>query len=158
MDVETNSSSLQSLQDRYILTQIGQQQLAFPSQWVAEILLIERSQVLILPFYDSAILGVVHHRGQIVPLVAIQQIFEGMAGATREIISVVQLSQKADSLAGIGIVVDRALENRSHEQFTNAFSEHDHVAVSPQTEQTILLFRPEMLSDRLWEPQCSQLV
>src|SRR5689334_20224029 len=72
VDIETTSFSLQSFQSRYIVTQVGPQKIGFPSQWVAEIMLVERSQILKLPFYNSRLLGVVHHQGSIIPLVTLQ--------------------------------------------------------------------------------------
>lgn len=155
MDAEASSRSPHSLQERYILTQVGQQRLAFPSQWVAEILLIERSQILALPFYDPLLLGVVHHHGQIVPLVAIQPLLEGSARPMRETISVVQLGE-VGGLAGVGVVVDQALENRSHEQLPINPSEPE-AAGSSAPETPVRLFEPQMLGDRLWQPQRWQL-
>lgn len=152
MDTAASSLPSPSLQERYILTQVGQQQLAFPSQWVAEILLIERSQILALPFYDPALLGVVHHHGRIVPLVAIQPLLEGVVRSMRETVSVVQLGHEVGPLAGIGIVVDQALENRSHDQMPTALVDAD--ASTPSSTKTALhLFQPQLLSDRLWQPQ-----
>lgn len=153
MDTEASSSSLASLQDRYILTQVGHQRLAFPSQWVAEILLIERWQILNLPFYAPMILGVVHHQGRIVPLLAIQHLFAGNPGTIRETVSVVQLSREAGNLAGIGIVVDRALENRSRDQLPDGLFHHEPFTTLPPAEKTTRLFSPEILDDRLWHPQ-----
>lgn len=159
MQVETEFSTSSSLQDRYILTQVGDQQFAFPSVCVAEILLIERSQILTLPFYDSTLLGVVHHHGRIVPLVEIQRLFKKTSGLMRETVNVVQLSQDTEHLAGIGIVVDQVLDNRSGGQFADAAL---NVAVSDSelpgsvplpVKGAVQLFRPELLSDRLWIPQ-----
>ena len=149
MDTEANPVLSPSLQDRQILTQIGDRRLAFPSSWVAEILLIERSQILNLPFYDPIILGVVHHHGQTIPLIAIQQVFEGTVKALRETISVVQLSMAAGDLAGVGIVVDRALES----QISETSTESPSWAAAVQPTESLIFFRPTILSDRLWKPQ-----
>jgi chemotaxis signal transduction protein len=157
MQVETEFSTPPSLQDRYILTQVGDQQIAFPSVCVAEVLLIERSQILALPFYDAAILGVVHQHGRIVPLVEIQRLFRKTSGLMRETVNVVQLSQEMEHLAGIGIVVDQVLDNRSRGQLSDeAFELAASVAApvaSAVVAGSIQLFRPELLSDRLWMPQ-----
>lgn len=150
MDSEVNPVLSPSLQDRQILTQIGDRRLAFPSSWVTEILLIERSQILNLPFYDPVILGVVHHHGQIIPLIAIQRVFEGTVKALRETISVVQLSIAAGDLAGVGIVVDRALESQISE---TPLTEPPSWAAARQLGESLIFFQPTILSDRLWQPQ-----
>lgn len=154
------SSPDASTADRYILTQVGAQQLVFAADWVAEILLLERSQILMLPFYDPSLLGVVHHHGQVMPLVSMWQILENAAAPMRETLSVVQLGAAAGRLAGVGIVVDRASDNRSRHQFpatlfspqTTAPSEHS-VEQSFQLDESIQLFRPDLLPDHLWQPQ-----
>lgn len=152
MQAETRLTTSASLQDRYVLTQVGDQQFAFPSVCVAEILLIERSQILGLPFYDAAILGVVHNHGRIVPLVELKRLFKKTSGLMRETVNVVQLSQDMEHLAGIGIVVDKVLDGRSQEQVSEeAFSLASSASSPP--EEGIQLFRRELLSDRLWMPQ-----
>lgn len=157
MQVETEFSTSPSLQDRYIFTQVGDQQIAFSSVCVAEVLLIERSQILALPFYDTAILGVVHQHGRIVPLVEMQRLFKKTSGLMRETVNVVQLSKETGHLAGIGIVVDQVLDNRSRGQLSDeAFDLAASAAVpvpSTLVEGSIQIFRPELLSDRLWMPQ-----
>jgi chemotaxis signal transduction protein len=148
--MEAELSALPSLQERYILTQVEDQQFAFPSLWVAEILLIERSQILTIPFYDAAILGVVHHHGRIVPLVEIRRLVKKTSGLMRETVNVVQLSQEAEHLAGIGIVVDKVLDGRSQDQFDQALG---LAASASSTKAAIQFFHAELLSDRLWMPQ-----
>ncbi|MGJ3250493.1 MAG: chemotaxis protein CheW [Elainellaceae cyanobacterium] len=149
---ELTPSPLPSLQNRFILTQVDRHYLVFPSSYAAEILLVERSQILVLPFYDRTLLGVVHYHGRIVPLAAIQYIFDQTTNLTRETISVVQLSQDAGHVAGMGIVVDRVLESRSREQLPDEiFTES--LPPSPPLPESIHLFRPELLGDRLWLPQ-----
>lgn len=152
-----SSAALASASERYILTQVGARQLVFPAQWVTEILLVERSQILVLPFYAPILLGVFHHHSQIIPLVAIWQVLEGATAPTREMLSVVQLSAAAAGLAGVGIVVDRASDNRLREQFSaDLFSSNSTPDTSepdsshPSRPQ---LFHPGLLSNDLWHPQ-----
>ncbi|GAB4383759.1 MAG: hypothetical protein Kow00121_46190 [Elainellaceae cyanobacterium] len=149
-----NSPLLQSLQEqeRYVVTQVGTHQLAFLSHWVAEILLIERLQILSLPFYEPSLLGVVHNHGQIVPLVSGQVFLQATQRSTREAISVVQLSQALGHLAGVGIVVDQALESRSRDQLPEWLFDSNSSKSSSQPHALLQLFRPELLSDRLWHP------
>lgn len=117
LDPEPSLLTFPSLQNRPIVTQVGQQQLAFPSQWVAEILLVERSQILSLPFYDPTLLGLIYHQGQIVPLISAHILLsEGLdqerrLRAMQETLTVVHLGQAIDQLAGVGIVVEEVVSN-----------------------------------------------
>ena len=117
-------ASSESLQSRYILTQVGQQQLVFPSRWVGEILLIDRSQILNLPFYDRALLGIVHHNGNIVPLLSAHSLLVETVSqnarfkAPRETLTAIQLNLTANGLAGVGIVVDQVIGSLTPEQLT----------------------------------------
>ena len=121
-DTTETMDSLPSLQSRYLLTQVGQQQLIFPSLWVSEIMLIERSQVLNLPFYDRTLLGVVHHNGNIVPLLSAHRLLvetlsqDGRLKALRETLTAIQLNPAASGLAGVGIVVDQVIGSLTRDQ------------------------------------------
>jgi chemotaxis signal transduction protein len=115
LTAQNSSFSEPSFQKRHILSRVGNQQLAFPAQWVAEILLIERSQILNLPFYNRMVLGVIHHQGNIVPLISAQILlveklnldvtFRGI----QEKLTVICLSQAVDKLAGVGVVVEQVV-------------------------------------------------
>jgi chemotaxis signal transduction protein len=119
------SERLPLLQQHFILTEVGQQQIVFPSRWVGEIMLVRRSQVLTLPCYSSLVLGVTHHQGSMVPLIS-SSIFlsvfpsenhdQSVRSAFTEILHAVRLNQSAGKLAGVGIVVDRVIGNVSEAQ------------------------------------------
>lgn len=149
VDSALSETGPETVSDRYILTHAGTQQLAFPAQWVAEILLVERSQILVLPFYDPMLLGVIHHHGQIVPLVSIWQALAGAVAPTRETLCIVQLSQDAGRLSGIGIVVDRA----SDTCMRDALSNPDALQPEALSREPIQFFQPQLVSDYLWKPQ-----
>lgn len=145
-DVEFNElPSIPSLQDRYVLTQVGRQYLSFPSQWVAEILTVERSQILSLPFYHSMFLGVIHHQGHTVPLISGDALLAEKtnrlpSSSALAMLSIVRLSQAAQHLSGVGIVVGHVIGNRSKEQlFLDGASTH--------------LFDLEEIPDDVWCPQ-----
>lgn len=57
--VETDTLLVESAQpeQRFILVRLDQLTFVFPSTVVAEISIVERSQILALPFYDPAVLG-----------------------------------------------------------------------------------------------------
>ncbi|MBW4694400.1 MAG: chemotaxis protein CheW [Lyngbya sp. HA4199-MV5] len=138
---ETNAHSLQSLQHRYMLTQVGQQQLAFPTHWVEEIMLTERSQILRLPFYDRLLLGLVHHDGSIVPLLSAHTLLletrgqEMRSRALKDFLTVVRLRSAVDGLAGVGIVVDGVVGSITREQVAE-----------------LRLFQRSDLPSQLWQP------
>jgi len=135
------------LEQRFILVRLQQLTFVFPSTIVAEILVIKRSQILALPFYDSAVLGLVHHNGQIVPLVSMRQIVGISASIFGESLTVVRLSNAAGNVAGLGLVVDQALGSSLLDQLPpDLFS-------TTITEPKMRLFRPEILGSYLWQPQ-----
>ncbi|MBD3886779.1 hypothetical protein IFO70_34615 [Phormidium tenue FACHB-886] len=133
-------------QHRYLIAQIGQQQLAFPLQWVSELILVEQSHILSLPFYDPMLLGVLQYKGDIVPLVAapLESRAETAAAAQRlkmkHTLTAVRLNQTANKLAGVGVTVDRVVE-----RFVSA----------PQTElpAQVRVFQLEDVPSALWQPR-----
>jgi chemotaxis signal transduction protein len=117
LDSEAALLPVPSLQSRPILTQVGQQQLAFPSHWVAEILLVERSKILSLPFYDPMLLGLIYRQGQVIPLISAHVLLSEALDqdkrfrAMQETLTVIHLGQTTHQLAGIGIVVEEIVNN-----------------------------------------------
>lgn len=142
LDLEASPLTFPALQNRHILTQVGQQQLAFPSQWVAEILLVERSQILSLPFYDSALLGLIYRQGQVIPLISADILFSKAIDqdiqfkAMRETLTVIHLGQATDQLAGIGIVVEEVVSSAT---------------AQPLSEQRV--FQLSDLPSHIWQPR-----
>ena len=120
-----SESNFNALQTRYIITQMGNQQLVFPAQWVAEIILIELSQILNLPFYNSMILGVVHHQGSIVPLLSSLMLLSKKLDQdvrfrmTKETLTVIRLGQSLEKFAGVGIVVEKVVGSFAAEQLSD---------------------------------------
>lgn len=147
-DNTTTSIQFEEKQLRYILTQIEQFTLVFPLTLVAEIPIIERSQILTMLFYSPAVMGVLHHAGRVVPLVSLRQILGISTGFATERLTVVQLSAAAADRAGLGLVVDRTLGMRSHSQLP---SDLFH-GVQSNSAPNLQLFKPEILADRLWQP------
>ena len=106
MNYNKDSSSI--LQERYLIALLEDQKIAFPSRLVRDILIIERSQLLVLPFYDPACLGVVYDRDEIIPLVSTKKIL----GITenkllQSTLTAVRLNSSAEHLAGVALTVDR---------------------------------------------------
>ena len=138
MELDTLSADSIAQENQYILTQVGNRQVAFLTDMVAGIVLSERSQVLALPFYQDIVLGIVHYQGQFVTLVMLQQLLEGQPGQLREVFNAIQLSDRTGS-PGVGLVIDRLLGNCTESE----------IAADTAIEQ----FQPQMLNADLWQPQ-----
>jgi len=126
-----------SWQENYILTGMGQQSLAFPARWVDDILVIERSQILPLPFYDSQVVGMLHHKGKLVPLVlVIKPEKEQTRWLLKRNLVVVRLNENLTKLAGVGVVVERVIKSIRPSELTD---EH--------------LFQQALIPDTIWQPE-----
>lgn len=140
-----------ALVDRYILTQVSQYTLVFPAAWVAEIVRIERSQVLELPFYNPLLTGIVHRNGNIVPLVSAQRLLQLELTALRETFLIVRLSSAADHLANLGFVIDRAIGSSTRPELPPTLFESHRTGFPITTE--MVLMKPEWFTPELWQPQ-----
>lgn len=127
--------------ERFILGRIEQLTYVFPSTLVAEVLLVERSHILALPFYDPAVLGIIHHTGQILPLISMRQIVKIAASPLSvESMTVIRLSQTAEEIAGIGLVIDRVVGSVNAEQLSESGSQ-------------MKLFQIEDIRKQIWQLQ-----
>ncbi len=145
-----------ALSDRYILTQVGQCTLVFPAAWIAEIVRIERSQVLELPFYNPLLTGIVHQNGNIVPLVSAQRLLQLPPTALQETFMIVRLSGATGSLANgnlanVGLIIDRAIGSSTRSELPPALFESPSPSF-PVTAKMILI-NLEWLTPELWQPQ-----
>ncbi|HEY9824501.1 MAG TPA: chemotaxis protein CheW [Stenomitos sp.] len=143
---ETTALLSGSLAERLIVTQVGALQLAFPAVWVSEIVRVERSQILDLPFYTPAILGIMHHKGKVVPLLSGHRLVQVPYGSLRETSTAILLNDAAGSLAQIGIVVDSAIGNQSRSELPG----FDDPSANAPSE--MVMMRAELLPSNLWEP------
>jgi chemotaxis signal transduction protein len=135
------------LADRFISTAIDRRTLVFPAVWVAEILRIDRAQILDLPFYDPVLMGIIHHNGAIVPLVAGTRLLNIEQFGARERAVVVKLNEAAGSLANIGIVVDRAIGT------SNRADLPPDLFTATATDGMMLMMRPDLIPPGLWQPR-----
>jgi chemotaxis signal transduction protein len=140
-DAQAVTEPVRARESRHILTQVGDQKLAFPPTWVLEVMRVEQAAILPLPFYSSAILGVVNHQGEIVPLIVAQSaVFKQTERPRRETLTAIRLSQTVGSLAGIALIVDQVIGSVSSQQVSAQRSE-------------IRLFQPQDISGQIWQPR-----
>lgn len=100
--------------NRYIVTKVGEKAITFPDLLVAEIMIIERASILPLPFYKPAIIGVIHHQANVIPLLLLRLLVGEQRSLLTESLTVIKLSEIANNLnnqhlAGTGIIVDRVV-------------------------------------------------
>ncbi len=133
-----------STYNRYILTGIGgsrEQVVVFPDAFVSSIIVVDRSSVMAVPFYDRVIAGLIHHQGAVIPLVILRRVFGELSAMLSETFSVVHLSALAGGLEGVGVVVDRVLSSVPAGQY---IASPDHLSVEALMAQLPL---------QLWQPQ-----
>jgi chemotaxis signal transduction protein len=158
IEITSNSSPTlpvsTAFSDRYILTQVGPSTLVFPAAWVFEIVRAERSQVLELPFYDPLILGIVHHNGSVVPLIASHRVLQLEPPILREMLTIVRLSEAAGSLVNLGLIVDRALGSTTRSQLPSTLFEASATSPLVNTpEAAMVLLNQAWFDPQMWQPQ-----
>ena len=135
-----------SLVDRFILTQVERQTLVFPATWVAEILRIDRSQILNLPFYDSLLVGIANYNGQMISLIAAAKLLDLAQFVVPERLMVVRLNQAAGQLENVGIIVDRAIGSRTRSELPADLLTTIRVGA-------MIMMHSALVPTSLWKPQ-----
>jgi chemotaxis signal transduction protein len=136
------------LADRYILTQVERFTLVFPAVWVAEIIRLDRSQVLYLPFYNPLLVGIVNHNARITPLIAAARLLDTTEPFNlKDRLMVIRLNEAAGKIANVGIVVDRAIGGSTRQELPPELFEPSQI-----TTETVLMC-PELIPSNLWQPQ-----
>jgi hypothetical protein len=131
-----------SLADRFILTQVERHTLVFP----AEILRIDRSQILGLPFYESLLVGIANYNGLMTPLIAAARLLELNQFTVPERVMVVRLNQAAGQLENVGIIVDRAVGSSTRDELpSDLFITH--------SAHGMVMMRSSLVPTSLWQPQ-----
>ncbi|ACK70388.1 CheW protein [Gloeothece citriformis PCC 7424] len=139
-------------QERFILAKLEEITLFFPSTLVTEILTVETVQLLPLPFYPEGVLGCIHHRGQIIPLVSLYETLLGKPRyISKEKLKIVRLNENSGNLRGVGIVVDLLLGSQGKEQIPPELYTTDRVITL--NGQKMYLFQSQVLPDELWQPR-----
>jgi chemotaxis signal transduction protein len=134
-----------SLTNRFILTQVDRQTLVFPATWVTEILRIDRSQILDLPFYDSLLVGIANYNGRMTPLIAAARLLEAETFVVPERVMVVRLNEAAGQLENVGIIVDRAIGSSTRDELPSDLFVTNSV-------HGMVMMRSQLVPTSLWQP------
>jgi hypothetical protein len=155
IDVDfTESNTRQSLPiDRFILTQVigiqaGIEQyftLVFPGIWVAEILRIDRSQILELPFYDPLLIGIIDRGGQIIPLIAAAHCLEAQPSLGEKLM-VVRLNKANEKLGNVGLIVDRLIGTSTRQELPPDLFSTDRAG-------EVVMMKETLVTPNIWRPQ-----
>jgi chemotaxis signal transduction protein len=152
IDVDLNIEQILEI-DRFILTQVigtkaGVEQcftLVFPATWVAEILRVDRSQILKLPFYHSSLIGVIDRGGQITPLIAAAHCLEVQPSLGGKLM-VVRLNEANEELGNVGLIVDRLIGTTTRQELSPDLFTVDRAG-------EMVLMRSTLISPDIWQPQ-----
>jgi chemotaxis signal transduction protein len=152
--VEQPSLESGQFENEFILAQIEKYTLVIPSMLIAEVLIVDRTQILSLPFYTADIQGCINHEGKIVPLIASGHLL-GLSeeGLLRPNLTVLRLSETAKQLSGVGLIIHQLLGNKSRSQLPPELFENGQPLGQPQSSQNMRLFDVEMIDPRIWQAQ-----
>jgi hypothetical protein len=139
--------------DRFILTQVigikaGVEQyftLVFPAVWVSEILRIDRSQILELPFYDRTLIGIIDRGGEITPLIAAAHCFEAQPSLGEKLM-VVRLNEANEQLINVGLIVDRLIGTTTRQELPPDLFTADRSG-------EMIMMRATLVAPDIWRPQ-----
>jgi chemotaxis signal transduction protein len=135
------------LERRFILTQVEQLTLVLPATWVTEIIRIDRSQILDLPFYDSLLVGITNRNGRLVPLIATDRLLEVATRPLPERVVVVLLEDRGDrELGNIGLIVDRAIGGSTRQELPPELFIADRSG-------SMVMMRSDLVPPRIWQPK-----
>ncbi len=110
--------------NRYIVVKVGDRLVTFPDVLVSEIMIVERNAILPLPFYATAIVGVMHHQANVMPLLLLRILMAEQRALITESLTVVRLSKVVDdlnvkNLRGVGLIVDRVIGSLTTDEYKN---------------------------------------
>ena len=124
---------------RYILAQIDKKNVAFSEDIVVEIVSLDWSAILRLPFYDVRVLGVAHYQGTLMPLCMLMGLHAAPIASEKETLTAIRLNEGSGNPGGVGIVVNKILGQVKASQFKD--------------ESNIHVFSHDDVPDAIWEIQ-----
>jgi chemotaxis signal transduction protein len=129
---EIRRDNLIAPSNRYIVVRVGDRLVTFPDVLVSEIMIVDRNAILALPFYEIAIIGVIHHQATIMPLLLLRLLLGEPRALITESLTVVKLSKVADTLSnrnlsGVGIIVDKVMGSLTADEYQGGDNLHSQV-------------------------------
>jgi chemotaxis signal transduction protein len=108
--------------NRYIVAKVGDRSVIFPDVLVSEIIIIDRNEIVALPFYETAIIGVTHHQATVMPLLLLRLLMGEQRTLITESLTVVRLSKISNdlgniNLGGVGVIVDRVIGSLTIDEY-----------------------------------------
>ncbi|MFN4777490.1 MAG: chemotaxis protein CheW [Pseudanabaena sp.] len=169
--------------NRYIVAKVGDRTVNFPDKLVSEIIIIDRNAIVALPFYETAIIGVMHHQANVMPLLLLRLLMGEQRTLITESLTVVRLSKLADNLGnknlgGVGVIVDRVIGSLTideHQDQLQQSSDVDQLTFSSitdakhakkisqtvanikETEYTPIEIILSSIPSHIWQPQRWQI-
>lgn len=132
-----------SLADRYFLAQVAKLTLVFAASTITEIIRVEKSKILVLPFYSEMVSGVINHKGYLLPLVSAHSILQEDAPVGRELLTAIRLQMEDGN---VGVIIDRALGSTTKQQLPAAlFKNHQ--------DNDLVLMTTQLIPSEIWQPQ-----
>lgn len=132
--------------DRFILAQVANITLVFPATWVAEILRVDRSHVLTLPFYNRFLLGVIDLNGQTIPLLNTADLLKLTQVTLPEKIVVIRLNRVEEGLSNVGLIIDRSIGTATRQELPpDLFTTH--------RAGELVMMRSTLIPIDSWQPQ-----
>ena len=113
---------------RYIVAKVGDRSITFPDILVSEIMIINRNAIVALPFYETAIIGVMHHQANVMPLLLLRLLMGEQRTLITEFLTVVRLSKLTDNLGnknlgGVGVIVDRVIGSLTIDEYQEEYQD-----------------------------------
>jgi chemotaxis signal transduction protein len=131
------------LSDRYFLSQVAKRTLVFAASTITEIIRVEKSKILVLPFYSEMVSGVINYQGYILPLVSAHSILQEDAPIGRELLTAIRLQTEDGN---VGVIVDRALGSTTKQQLPAALFQYHQ-------DNDLVLMTKQLIPSAIWQPQ-----
>jgi chemotaxis signal transduction protein len=134
------------LANRFILTQLQNFTLVFPATWVAEILRIDRTHILTLPYYNPVLVGIVDRNGQTMPLINITLSLGLAQSSVPERALIVRLNEAAEGLQNVGLIIDRLIGTTTRNELPPDLFITDRTG-------DLLMLKSTLISADIWQPE-----
>jgi chemotaxis signal transduction protein len=134
------------LENRFILAQLQSCTLVFPATWVTEVLRIDRSHILTLPFYDPLLVGIIDRNGQAIPLINTARSLGLAEFSLQEKVLIVRLNQTVEGLKNVCFIIDRLIGTTTRNKLPSDLFIADRVG-------EILMIKPTLIPANIWQPQ-----